>query len=135
MLLYQILAFTIHGKIQKLHTKTISLKYLLQHEIINWNYLMDDVFYLIFHDFWVHHEKYKTVTDNPPVKIYVNKIENKITFKINSGYYLELWTPETIKVVEIAKNKINIDKNGKNISHLLKCASYYLINFSSLQYC
>ena len=105
MLLYQILAFTIHGNIQELHKRTISLKYLLQHEIINWNYLMNDVLYLIFHDFWVHHEKYKTVTDNPPVKIYVNKIENKITFKINSGYYLELWTPETIKVVEIAKIK------------------------------
>ena len=51
------------------------------------------------------------MTDNPPVKIYVNKIESNITFKINSGYYLELWTPETIKVVGIAKKKINIDKN------------------------
>ena len=53
------------------------------------------------------------MTDNPPVKIYINKIESKTTFKINSGYYLELWTPETIKVVGIAKNKINIDKNSK----------------------
>ena len=75
------------------------------------------------------------MTDNPPVKIYINKIESKTTFKINSGYYLELWTPETIKVVGIAKNKINIDKNSKNVPHLLKCASDYLNNFSSLQYC
>ena len=26
--------------------------------------------------------KHKTLTDNPPIRIYVNKIENKITFKI-----------------------------------------------------
>ena len=32
MLPYQILAFTIHGKIQKRHTKTITLKYQLQME-------------------------------------------------------------------------------------------------------
>ena len=31
--------------------------------------------------------------DNPSVKIYVNKIENRITFKIKIGYYLELLTP------------------------------------------
>ena len=34
--------------------------------------------------------KHETVTDNPPIRIYVNKIENRITFKIKSGYYLEL---------------------------------------------
>ena len=37
-------------------------------------------------------KKHKTVTDNPPIRKYVNKIENKITFKIKSGYYLELLT-------------------------------------------
>ena len=30
---------------------------------------------------------YQTVTDNPPIKIYVNKIENRITSKIKTGYY------------------------------------------------
>ena len=29
--------------------------------------------------------------------IHVNKVENRITFKIKTGYYLELLTPETIK--------------------------------------
>ena len=33
--------------------------------------------------------------DNPPIQIYVNIIENKITFKIKSGYYLELLTHKT----------------------------------------
>ena len=33
--------------------------------------------------------------------MYVNKIENRTTFKIISRYYLELLTPETIKLLEI----------------------------------
>ena len=37
--------------------------------------------------------KHKTVTDNPSIRIYVNKIENRITFKIKIGFYLELFTP------------------------------------------
>ena len=42
-------------------------------------------------------EKHETVIDNPLLTIYVNKIENKITFKIKTGYYLEFLTPETMK--------------------------------------
>ena len=38
-------------------------------------------------------KKHEAVTDNPPVRIYVNKIENGITFEIKTGYYLELLTP------------------------------------------
>ena len=37
--------------------------------------------------------------DNPPVKIYAHKIENRITFKIKNGYSLELLTPETTKLL------------------------------------
>ena len=50
--------------------------------------------------------------------IYVNKIENRITFKIKTGYYLGLLMPETMKLLGGAKSKINKDKNGKNVSHL-----------------
>ena len=36
-------------------------------------------------------------TVNLSIKIYVNKIENRIfTFKVKKGYYLELLTPETV---------------------------------------
>ena len=31
--------------------------------------------------------------------MYVNKIENRITFKIKTGYYLELLTPEAMKLL------------------------------------
>ena len=35
-------------------------------------------------------KKRETLTDNPPVQIYPNKIENRIVFKIKTGYKLEL---------------------------------------------
>ena len=43
--------------------------------------------------------------DNPSVKIYVNQIENEITFRIKNGYSLELLTPETMKLLEALKIK------------------------------
>ena len=56
--------------------------------------------------------------DNPSVRIYVNKIENRITFKIKNGYYLELLTPKTMKLLGSAENKITKEKNGQNVTHL-----------------
>ena len=32
--------------------------------------------------------------DKPSIQIYVNKIENRVTFKIKNSYSLELLTPE-----------------------------------------
>ena len=42
-------------------------------------------------------KKHETVADNPSIMIYVNKIENRITFEIKTGYCLQLLTPETMK--------------------------------------
>ena len=56
--------------------------------------------------------------DEPSVQIYVNKIENRVTFKIKNGYSLELLTPETMKLLGSTENKIIKDKNGKNKPHL-----------------
>ena len=44
--------------------------------------------------------------DKPSVQIYVNKIENRITFKIKNEYNRELLTPETMKLLGSTKNKI-----------------------------
>ena len=57
-------------------------------------------------------------TDKPSVQTYVNKIENRVTFKIKNGYSLELLTPETMKLLGSTKNKITKDKNGENVPHL-----------------
>ena len=37
--------------------------------------------------------------------MYINRIENRITFKIKNGYYLELLTPETMKLPGSTKVK------------------------------
>ena len=57
-------------------------------------------------------------TLNPSVRMYVNKIENRITFKIKTGYNPELLTPETMKLLGSIENKITKDKNGENVPHL-----------------
>ena len=56
--------------------------------------------------------------DNPSVKIYVNKIENRIMFRIKNGYSLELLTPETMKLFGSTENKITKDRNVENVPHL-----------------
>ena len=56
--------------------------------------------------------------DKPSVQIYVNKIENRVTFKIKNRYSLELLTSETMKLLESTKNKITKDKNCENVPHL-----------------
>ena len=48
--------------------------------------------------------------------MYINRIENRITFKIKNGYYLELLTPETMKLLGSTESKIN--KDGENVPHL-----------------
>ena len=35
-------------------------------------------------------KKHETVTENPSIRIYVNQIENWITFRIKTRYYLEI---------------------------------------------
>ena len=56
--------------------------------------------------------------DNPSIRMYINRIENRITFKIENGYYLELSTPETMKLLGSTESKITKDKNGENVPPL-----------------
>ena len=67
-------------------------------------------------------KKHKTVTDNPSVRIYINKIENRITFNIKAGCYLEILASETMKLPGSIKTKIHKDKKVKMclIQKLLK---------------
>ena len=63
-------------------------------------------------------QKHATVTDNPSIRTYIKKRENRITINIETGYYLELSTPETMKLVGSTKNKVTKDENGENMPHL-----------------
>ena len=51
--------------------------------------------------------------DNASIRMYVNKVENWITFKNRTGYSLELLTPQTMKLLGSAENKITKDKMVK----------------------
>ena len=63
-------------------------------------------------------KKHSESVNNPSIRIYVNKIENRITFEIKNGYYLELLTPETMKLLGSTENKTTKDKNGENVPRL-----------------
>ena len=63
-------------------------------------------------------KKHSESVDNPSIKIYVNKIEKRVIFKIKNGCYLELLTPDTMKLLGSTESKITKDKNGENVPHL-----------------
>ena len=63
-------------------------------------------------------KKIETITNYPSIKVYVNKIENRITIKIKKGYHLKLLIPKTMTLLGSTKSKINKNKNRENVSHL-----------------
>ena len=48
--------------------------------------------------------------DNPLIQIYVNRIKNRIAYKIKTGYKLELLSPETMKLLRNAKQEVDKHK-------------------------
>ena len=79
--------------------------------------------------FWVCLKKHGKNSINPWIRIYINKIENKITFKFKTGYYLELLTPEKMKLLVSAKSKITKAENGENVP-CLEITEVVLIHFN-----
>ena len=63
-------------------------------------------------------KKHETLTENPPVQIYPNKIKNRTVFKIKTGYKLELVTPETMRLIGSTKKDADKDQNGENVPKL-----------------
>ena len=83
MLPNQILPSTIPGNYKKSQTKIINLKYLL-HRVKILIYFMVHILYQDNFEFIMPmHEQF---TVNPPIRIDVNKVENRPTFKIKRGY-------------------------------------------------
>ena len=66
-------------------------------------------------------------TVNPSIKTHINKIENGIIFKIKTGYYLEILTIETMKLLRSTKS--NITKNNNQFHNILRLFNN-LPNFS-----
>ena len=60
----------------------------------------------------------QTVIDNHPIKIYGTKIENRITFNIKTGHYLELLTLEIMKLLRSTERKITHNEYCENVAYL-----------------
>ena len=86
--------------------------------MINLNYPMDYILYQIFKTILSILKKHGENIDNPSIKAYLNKFENRITLKIKTGFYLDLLTPETMKLLGSTEDKIIKDKNGESMPHL-----------------
>ena len=63
-------------------------------------------------------KKHETIADVSPVLIYVNEINNRIAFKIKSGYKLELLSKETMRLLGSSTNTIDGDKNSELVPKL-----------------
>ena len=113
---YQILVFITHGKTKnsynnnkfKISAPTWNDKFELPDGSNSVPNIQDYFEYIL--------KKHGENTDKPSVQIYVNKIENRVTFKIKNGY--SLLTPKTMKLFGSTENKITKDKHGKNVPHL-----------------
>ena len=63
-------------------------------------------------------KKHETLTKNPPVQVYPNKIKKRTVFKIKNGYKLELLTFETMKLLGSTKKDVGKDKDGEIVPKL-----------------
>ena len=63
-------------------------------------------------------KKHETLTENPLVQIYPNKIKNMIVFKIKTGYKFELLSSETMKLLGNTKKDVDQDEDGDDVPKL-----------------
>ena len=61
------------------------------------------------------HENYETLSTNPPINVYINRINSRLVFKRKDRYKLELQTSETMKLFGSTKKLIDKTKNGENV--------------------
>ena len=54
----------------------------------------------------------------PSTRKYINKIDNITIFKITRGYYYEILTSKTKKLLQSTKNNITRDEIGQTLSDL-----------------
>ena len=80
-----------------------NLEFYPQLGMILWTYLMVLVQFQTFKITLNLSSKITKLT----IQIYVNRIKNRIVFKIKTRYKLELLTPETMKLLESTKKKMS----------------------------
>ena len=60
-------------------------------------------------------KKDETLTENPSIQIYPNKIIKRIVFKVKTDNKLELLSPETMKLFGSTKKDVDNDKDGEDV--------------------
>ena len=63
-------------------------------------------------------KKHETIGETAPILIYTNTINNRIVFKIKTGYKLELLTKETMKLLGSTKDTTDEDKNSEKVPNV-----------------
>ena len=63
-------------------------------------------------------KKHEKTGETASILIYANTINNRIVFKIKTGYKLELLSKETMKLLGSTKDIIDSDKNSENVPRL-----------------
>ena len=58
-------------------------------------------------------KKHKTLSTIPPNNVYINRINNRLVFKIKDGYKLELQAVGTVKLFGSTNKFIDKTKNGE----------------------
>ena len=73
-------------------------------------------------------KKHEAIGENAPILIYANTINNRIVFKIKTGYKLELLSKETMKLLGSTKDTIDADKNSENVQPRLENVEVVLVH-------
>ena len=62
---------------------------------------MDRIIYQRYYQEYIEYiiKKHETIGETAPILIYTNTINNRIVFKIKTGYKLELLSKETMKLL------------------------------------
>ena len=69
------------------------------------------------------------ITNNRQIRIYVNKTENMIAFKIKTENDSEFLTHDMMKLLGSTKSRVTKDENGENVPHL-EIAEVVLVYFN-----
>ena len=100
------------------NVRTINLEKKLQLGMMNLNcqmvlivsHIQDYIEFII--------QKHEILTTIPPIHVYINRINNRLVFKIKDGYKLELEIPGTMKLFGSKKKLKDKTKIGENIPSL-----------------
>ena len=89
---------------------------------MSWNYLMvliqSQIFKIVRNLSKNNNNKKKTLPSNPPIHVYIYRINNRWLFKIKDGYRLELQLFEAMTLFGSLRKWMDKTKNGENVPGL-----------------